>query len=112
MDIHLPDWHWFRWEAAFTWLSGLCLLVVVFYMGGAVFLVDSAVMDLSPTAAIGISLATLIGGWIAYDLIRIIRGIPPGTYTVTAWHEVYGTQAISVTVPRSGTASGDFTFTP
>src|SRR6187399_2691664 len=22
---------WFRWEAAFTWLSGLLLLVVVFY---------------------------------------------------------------------------------
>src|ERR1700758_5893355 len=26
--------HWFRWEAAMTWLSGFMLLIVVYYLGG------------------------------------------------------------------------------
>ena len=26
--------HWFRWEAAMTWLSGMALLIVVYYLGG------------------------------------------------------------------------------
>src|SRR6516162_3588017 len=27
--------HWFRWEAAFTWLSGMVLMFIVYYLGGA-----------------------------------------------------------------------------
>src|SRR5437867_13052265 len=27
--------HWFRWEAALTWMSGMVLLIVVYYWGGA-----------------------------------------------------------------------------
>src|SRR5881397_1987504 len=30
--------HWFKWQAYTTWLSGLFLLIVVYYLGGAVFL--------------------------------------------------------------------------
>jgi uncharacterized membrane protein len=26
--------HWFRWEAALTWLSGAALLIIVYYLGG------------------------------------------------------------------------------
>src|SRR6266851_4786031 len=26
--------HWFRWEAAFTWLTGILLLILVYYHGG------------------------------------------------------------------------------
>ena len=26
--------HWFRWEAAITWLSGILLFVLVYYHGG------------------------------------------------------------------------------
>src|SRR2546430_13340439 len=29
--------HWFRWEAATTWLSGFALLIVVYYLGGGAF---------------------------------------------------------------------------
>lgn len=60
---------WFKWEAAFTWLSGFLLLILVFYMGGGIYLVDPAVADISVSTAIGISLGTLIGGWVIYDLL-------------------------------------------
>src|SRR3954468_7905855 len=33
--------HWFKWEAAFTWLSGFFLLVLVYYLGGGIYPVDA-----------------------------------------------------------------------
>ena len=39
-----------------------------------------------------------------------IGGLAPGTYTVTAWHERFGTQSQQVTVPASGAATGNFVF--
>jgi plastocyanin len=39
-----------------------------------------------------------------------IRGLPPGTYTLTATHEELGTQTTPVTVQSKLTATADFTF--
>ena len=39
-----------------------------------------------------------------------ISGLAPGTYTVTAWHERFGTQSQQVTVPASGSATSDFVY--
>ena len=39
-----------------------------------------------------------------------IMGLPPGTYTVEAWHEKYGTQTATVTVTGTETKTADFTF--
>ena len=61
--------HWFKWEAALTWISGILLLILVYYLGG--LLVDSSVRQMSNGAAIGISVALIIGGWILYDLFWI-----------------------------------------
>ena len=42
--------HWFRWEAALTWLSGGVLLVLVYYLGGA--LIDPQFRPVLPAALI------------------------------------------------------------
>jgi plastocyanin len=39
-----------------------------------------------------------------------VKDVPPGAYTVTAWHEKYGEKTAQVTVPASGDATVDFTF--
>jgi hypothetical protein len=39
-----------------------------------------------------------------------INNVPPGSYTVTAWQEVYGTQTQKVTVAAGAPAKADFTF--
>ena len=66
MPEHLT---WFKWEAYATWLTGFALLCVVYYAGANLFLVDPSVLDVSPTVAILISLASLGVGWLAYDLL-------------------------------------------
>ena len=40
-----------------------------------------------------------------------ITGVPPGTYTIDAWQEVYGTVKQSVKVTAGGTVTADFTYT-
>jgi uncharacterized membrane protein len=61
--------HWFWLQATTTWISGVLLLVVVYYLGGKAALVDAQVADMSQARAIGVSLALLIGSWAAYDLL-------------------------------------------
>jgi len=39
-----------------------------------------------------------------------LKNVPPGTYTVTAWQEDYGTQTQKVTVAGGKAASANFTF--
>jgi uncharacterized membrane protein len=65
-----PTLHWFKWEAALTWLSGMFLLGVVYYLTGGIFLVDpNASLKLSPAAAIGLSVGTIGAAWLAYDAL-------------------------------------------
>jgi len=41
-----------------------------------------------------------------------IKGLPPGTYTIEAWHEKLGTQTATVTVGAGETKTADFNFAP
>ncbi len=61
--------HWFKWEAYTTWLSGMFLLILVYWYSAEVYLIDPTVADLSPAAAVGIAAAFIAGGWFLYDLL-------------------------------------------
>ncbi|WP_299284140.1 urate hydroxylase PuuD [uncultured Tateyamaria sp.] len=63
----MPDgliWH--KWQSYWTWISGFVLLVLVYYLGAEFYLIDPGVMDLTTVQAVGISLASLIFGWLVY----------------------------------------------
>ena len=64
-----PRLHWFKWEAYTTWISGIFLLGIVYYFGGGLFLVDRSVSAIGVPAAIGVSLALLLAGWLVYDAL-------------------------------------------
>lgn len=66
MPEHLT---WFKWESYATWLSGFTMLVLVYYLGSDLYLIDPNVADLTTWQAIAISLGSLAFGWIAYDRI-------------------------------------------
>ena len=59
--------HWFKWEAYSTWLSGFALFVVMYYLHAGTYMIDRNVADLTPSQAVGISVALLGGGWLFYD---------------------------------------------
>jgi uncharacterized membrane protein len=59
--------HWFKWQNGFTWMTGISLLVIVYYANGAAFLVDPNVRALDPVVAITLSVSALLTGWILYD---------------------------------------------
>ncbi|MFN0114145.1 MAG: urate hydroxylase PuuD [Paracoccaceae bacterium] len=61
------DLTWFKWESYWTWISGFALLVLTYYFSAGLYLIDPAVRDLTAAQAIGISLASLALGWLAYD---------------------------------------------
>lgn len=61
------DLHWFMWEAYTTWITGFSLLVLVYWVGAASFLIDPAKAALTPLQASGIGAAALVAGWLVYD---------------------------------------------
>ncbi|WP_310558373.1 urate hydroxylase PuuD [Flavobacterium sp.] len=61
--------HWFKYEAYFTWLSGLCLLFVVYYFNASALLIDKNVMDISATQGILIGVGSFVVAWIIYDVM-------------------------------------------
>lgn len=62
-----PKLHWFKYEAYFTWLSGFCLLTVVYYFNARSFLIDPTVLDIAPTTGVLIGIGSLVAGWLVYD---------------------------------------------
>lgn len=49
-----------------TWLGGMVLLVLVYYLGSG--LIDPDVADISKAAGIAIGLGVLVAGWLVYDV--------------------------------------------
>ncbi len=69
-DLVSRTLHWFRWEAGTTWLSGMALLIIVYYIGGGA-LVDADVSGISVGGAIWLGVGVLLVGWIVYDLLML-----------------------------------------
>ena len=59
--------HWFKYEAYFTWLSGFCLLFVVYYFNASAFLIDKNILDITATQGILIGVSSFVVAWIIYD---------------------------------------------
>jgi uncharacterized membrane protein len=64
MPDHLT---WFKWEAYTTWLSGFALLVVVYYLGADLFLIDKSVLDMTAAQAAAIAFGSLVLSWLVYE---------------------------------------------
>jgi uncharacterized membrane protein len=60
---------WFKWEAYATWLSGFSLLVVVYYLGAELYLIDKSVLDLTAPMAAAVAFGTLLLAWLFYEAL-------------------------------------------
>jgi uncharacterized membrane protein len=66
MPEHLT---WFKWESYATWLSGAALLMIVYWAGAELYLIDAGRADLAIWQGILISAASLSIGWLIYDFL-------------------------------------------
>ncbi len=62
-----PRLRWFWLEATSTWVSGMLLLVLIYYMSADAFMIDRAVSSLTPSQAITLGVSMIVGGWLVYD---------------------------------------------
>ncbi|KRP60489.1 urate hydroxylase PuuD [Pseudomonas trivialis] len=65
----MPDnLHWFKWEAYFTWMSGVALLCVVFYWNPTLYLLAPG-SSLSGTEGVLLGIGSLFAGWFIYSFL-------------------------------------------
>ena len=67
--------HWFKWQAYTTWLSGVALLLVVYYLSDRAVLADPAVAPLTHAAAAAVGAGAIALGWALYELVQ--RAVAP-----------------------------------
>lgn len=66
---HLPEHlHWFKWEAYATWISGISLLVIVYYLQAGAFMVSPG-GGMAPWQAVSAGIAIIIASWVIYELL-------------------------------------------
>ncbi len=64
-----PTLHWFYWEAYTTWLSGMALLILLYFTRAEAYLIDPAVAPLTKPLAITLAAAAIIASWLVYDAL-------------------------------------------
>lgn len=92
---NLPEkLHWFKWEAYWTWLSGIFLLALIYWYSAEIYLIDASVAGLSKPVAIGIGFMVLLAGWLFYDYLcrsragtneQLLTALLSVFLIVTAW---------------------------
>ncbi len=106
---------WFKWESYATWLTGFAMLVLVYYLGADLYLLDPAVADLTVWQAVLISLASLAVGWVLYDTICKSRFGDDSTRLMLGLYVILVAMAWGYTQVFSGRAAllhlGAFTAT-
>jgi uncharacterized membrane protein/plastocyanin len=66
----VPDrLHWFKWESYWTWMSGMILVFLIFYLGEGTFLLDSMISNITYWQGVGIGLFSIFGSWFFYDFV-------------------------------------------
>jgi len=60
--------HWFKWEAMLTWITGISLLVLMYYLSNA-YLLDPGISRIGRGTAIALGVALLVFGWLIYDAL-------------------------------------------
>jgi len=60
----------FKWQSYLTFITGMLLLVIIYYANSKILMIDKRVNEnISPLMGIGISIFSIIGSWLIYDLI-------------------------------------------
>ena len=102
----LPKWvHWFKWQAYTTWLSGVALLLVVYYLGDRAVLADPGVANLTHAQASLIGIGAILGGWTLYEAMQRLVAPRAPALAAAVWLTGLIAIAIALTQLLSGRAA-------
>ena len=60
----------FKWQSYLTFITGILLLIIIYYANAKILMVDKRVNEnITPLMSIGLSIISIIGSWLIYDLI-------------------------------------------
>ena len=60
----------FKWQSYLTFITGMLLLIVIYYANSKILMIDKRVNEnITPLMGIGISIFSIVGSWLIYDLI-------------------------------------------
>ena len=60
----------FKWQSYLTFITGMLLLIVIYYANSKILMMDKRVNEnITPLVGISISIFSIIGSWLIYDLI-------------------------------------------
>ena len=102
----LPKWvHWFKWQAYTTWLSGVALLLVVYYLGDRAVLADPGVANLTHAQASLVGIGAILGGWTLYEAMQRVVAPRAPALAAAVWLTGFIAIAIALTQLLSGRAA-------
>ena len=90
--------HWFKWQAYTTWLSGMALLIVVYYLSDRAVLADPSVANLTHAQASAIGLGAILLGWAFYESMQ--RVVAPRAPAIATAIWVTGLVAIAIALTQ------------
>ena len=60
----------FKWQSYLTFITGILLLIIIYYANSNILMIDKRVNEnITPLMGIAISIFSIIGSWLIYDLI-------------------------------------------
>ena len=59
----------FKWQSYLTFVTGILLLIIIYYYNYGVLMIDKRVLQISPLYAILISISSLVVFWFIYDFL-------------------------------------------
>ena len=59
----------FKWQSYLTFVTGIFLLIIIYYYNSAVLMIDKRVLEITSFNAILISVLSLVISWFIYDLL-------------------------------------------
>ena len=59
----------FKWQSYLTFITGILLLIIIYFYNSGVLMIDKRVLQISSLYAVLISIASLLVSWFIYDLL-------------------------------------------
>ena len=59
----------FKWQSYLTFITGILLLIVIYYYNSGILMIDKRVLQISPLYSIVLSIFSLVISWFVYDFL-------------------------------------------